>query len=84
MLVTGIPELITIPIYLLRIDTVARTVLRMLVVTAVVELAPAVATPFFTVQGGAWLEDCPEVLEGDDFVLDVVCLCGDGVFKFCF
>lgn len=40
------------------------------------------AAPFFAVEGGARLKDCPEVFKGYDFVSDVVCFGSDDVFEF--
>lgn len=78
---TSIAKFVTIPIDLLCSDSIARSILCMLDVIAVDELGPAVAAPFVAVQGGARLQDGPEMLEGDDFVLDVVKPGCDDIFE---
>ena len=84
VLITGISKLVTVPIDLLRIDSITRTVFRMFVVISVGELAAAMTIPFIAVQCSAWLKDGPEVLERDDLVLDIVCLCCNRVSQLCF
>ncbi len=82
MLETGVSELITIPIDFLGIDAIAWSILGMFEITAGREFGSTMPTPFMAVEGCAGLEDCPEVLESDDFVFDVVCFGGDDVFEF--
>ena len=83
MLATGIAESITIPIYSLRVDTIARTILWMLEIIPRRKLRSAVTSPLFSVQRGTRLEYSPKVLEGDDLVRDIIILRRDGVLKLC-
>ena len=84
VLITGISKLIAVPIDLLCIDSITRTVFRMFVVISIGKLAAAMTIPFIAVQCSTWLENSPEMLECDDLVLDIVCLCGNCVSQLCF
>lgn len=83
ILATGIAKLVTIPVDLLRVDTVAATVFGMFKVAASRELGCAVTAPFLGIDGRSWLEDGPQMFECDDLVLDVVAVGSNSILELC-
>jgi hypothetical protein len=77
-----VAKLVTVPVNLLAVEAIDRTILRVVVVGSLRELGTAVSTEFLGVNSRTRLEDGPQVAESDHLVLDEVILCFNSVLQF--